>query len=413
VGLANSFGIDIIITDHHQTKKDGMPEAFCIINPHQKACAYPFKYLAGIGLAYKLSQALMKKRYYSLEKHLDLVALGTVADVAPQKSENRIFTKHGVLRLNDTQNLGLKSLITVSGLGKKDISSSHIGYILGPRINAMGRIGSADIALKLLLTDNKVEADRLAGILNKENRNRQKIEAKILDEAISKVEMEVNFKEHRVIVLAKDGWHPGVIGIVASRIQERYYRPTILIALKEDAGKGSGRSIDKFHLFDALTNVKNHLLNFGGHNAACGLSIHKRNIDKFRDEINIYAKKNISDADLFPELDIDIDIPLADLNMNLINELDMLKPYGPENPRPVFSSSRVMLKGEPRYIGRNGFKMWVTSGGITCEAVSFRRGSIDIPRSGQIVDIVYSPGINSWGGIDSIQLDLRDIRIRS
>jgi single-stranded-DNA-specific exonuclease len=277
----------------------------------------------------------------------------------------------------------------------------------------MGRIGSADIALKLLLTDNKVEADRLAGILNKENRNRQKIEAKILDEAISKVEMEVNFKEHRVIVLAKDGWHPGVIGIVASRIQERYYRPTILIALKGDTGRGSGRSIDKFHLFDALMNVKNHLLDFGGHDAACGLSIHKRNIDKFRDEINIYAKKNISDADLFPELDIDIDIPLADLNMNLINELDMLKPYGPENPRPVFSSSRVMLKGEPRYIGRNGFKMWVTSGGITCEAVSFRRGSIDIPRSGQIVDIVYSPGINSWGGIDSIQLDLRDIRIRS
>ncbi len=412
VGLANSFGIDIIITDHHQTKKDGMPAAFCIINPHQEGCTYPFKHLAGIGLAYKLSQALMKKRYYFLEKHLDLVALGTVADVAPQKSENRIFTKHGILRLNDTQNLGLKSLIAVSGLGKKDISSSHIGYILGPRINAMGRIGSPDIALKLLLTDNKVEADRLAGILNKENRSRQKIEAEILDEAISKVEREVNFKEHRVIVLAKDGWHPGVIGIVASRIQEKYYRPTILIAIKEDIGKGSGRSIDKFHLFDALMNVKNHLLNFGGHQKACGLSIHKSNISKFRDEINIYAKKNISDTDLFPKIDIDVDIPLSNLNMSFINELALLKPYGPENPRPVFSSSRVMLKDEPRYIGRNGFKMWVTSGGITCEAVSFRRASIDIPKPGQILDIVYSPDINSWGGIDSIQLDLRDIRVR-
>lgn len=413
VAFANSFGIDVIITDHHEIKKDQMPPAFSIINPHQKGCGYPFKYLAGVGLAYKLACALMKKRYLSLEKHLDLVALGTVADIAPQKSENRVFTKHGIMQLNDTEKVGLKSLISVSGLEKRDISSSHIGYILGPRINAMGRIGSADIALRLLLTDNKVEADRLANIMNTENRNRQKIEAEILEEALSKVEREVNFKEHRLIVLSKAEWHPGVIGIVASRIQERYYRPTILISIKNNIGKGSGRSIDKFNLFEALMHSKDSLIDFGGHESACGLSIHKKNIEKFKNKINIYAKDNILDEDLFPTIDIDIDMPLSALNAGLINELDILKPYGPENPRPVFLSSGIVLREEPRLMRRNGFKMWLTHQGITCEAVSFRRGSVNLPKSGERIDIAYTPSINKWQGIESIQLDLCDIRVNS
>lgn len=412
VDLANSLGIDVIVTDHHEIKKDEMPNAFAVINPHQKGCTYPFKYLAGVGIIYKLSQALMKKRYYHIENHLDLVALGTVADIAPQKSENRIFTKAGLSYLNDTRKVGLKSLIAVSGLGKRDISSSHIGYILGPRINAMGRIGSADIALKLLLTDNKLEADKLANILNSENKNRQKIESDILDEAILKVEREVNFKEERVIVLDKEGWHPGVIGIVASRIQERYYRPTILVAVKDNIAKGSGRGIDEFNLFEALMASKDYLIDFGGHEMACGLSMHKKDIDKFRRAINSYAREKISDKDLFPKIEIDIHMPLSDLSMSVINELDLLRPYGPENPRPVFLSSRVMLREEPRQIGKNGIKMWITSGAITCEAINFRKGLVNIPKTGQVFDIAYSPAINSWQGIDSIQLDLFDIKVR-
>jgi len=412
VDLANSFGIDVIVTDHHEIKKDKMPEAHSIINPHQAGCAYPFKHLAGVGIAYKLAQALMKKKYYPLEEHLDLVALGTVADIVPQKGENRVFTKLGVARLNETNKAGLKSLISAAGIGKRDISTSDIGYVLGPRINAMGRIGSPDIALNLLLTDNKVEADKLAGILNQENRNRQRIEKEILEEAISMVERDINFKEHRVIVLAKEGWHAGVIGIVSSRIQEKYYRPAILIAIEDDVGKGSARSIDNFNLFNALINSKEYLIDFGGHEAACGLSIYRKDIDKFNEEINKYAKENIKDADLLPKLDIDIDMPLSELNFDLINELELLKPYGPDNPRPVFLSSGIALRNEPKFIARNGFKIWVSSGSVTCEAISFRRELMEVPKAGQTVDIAYSPSINNWQGIDSIQLDLCDIKIR-
>jgi len=413
VKLANTFGIDVVITDHHEIKKDDMPPAYAIINPHQKGCEYPFKYLAGVGIAYKLSQALMKKRYYHLEEHLDLVALGTVADIAPQISENRIFTKHGLSKLNETKKTGLKSLIKQTGLSGKNISSSHIGYILGPRINAMGRIGSADVALKLLLAEDKIEADKLAGILNNENKNRQKIEAAILEEAILKLEREINFKEHCVIVLAEEGWHAGVVGIVASRIQDRYYRPTIVIALNGDKGKGSGRSIDNFNLFNAMIDSKEHLLNFGGHEAACGLSIHKKNIDKFRKKINQYAWENIDGDDLFPKLDVDMNIDLSVLTLDVINELEMLKPYGPENPRPLFSSHGVMMRNDPRFIGKKGFKMLVNQENATCETVSFRRDTFDIPRQGQVLDIAYTPSLNSWQGIDSIQLDLKDLRIKS
>ncbi|NQT22569.1 MAG: hypothetical protein HQ579_03920 [Candidatus Omnitrophica bacterium] len=275
----------------------------------------------------------------------------------------------------------------------------------------MGRIGSADVALDLLLADNKVEADRLAGILNSENRNRQKIEAAILEEALSKLEREVNFKEHCVIVLAEDNWHVGVVGIVASRIQDKYYRPTIVIALDGDKGKGSGRSIDNFNLFGAMMDSKKYLIDFGGHEAACGLSIKRNNIDKFRESINKYAWKNIAHEDLFPKLDIDMELDLSELTRDVIDGLEALKPYGPENRCPVFSSHGVMLRNDPRFMGKNGIKMLVSHGDVTCETVSFKRDSIDVPRQGQILDIVYSPSINSWQGIDSIQLDLRDLRI--
>ena len=248
--------------------------------------------------------------------------------------------------------------------------------------------------------------------MNKENSARQKIEAKILEEALSKVEREVNFKDHRIIVLAKDSWHPGVIGIVASRIQDRFYRPAILIAMKGNVGKGSGRSIDRFDLFEALMNAKDCLIDFGGHEVACGLSIHKKDVEKFRDKINEYARGKMKDADLSPMINIDADMPLSDLSQNLIQELDMLRPYGPENPRPVFSSCDIQLKDEPKLIGRNGFKIWVRREGIACEAVSFKRDSMSIPQVGQFLDIAYSPSINSWQGIESIQLDLKDIRVK-
>ncbi len=344
------------------------------------------------------------------EDFLDLVSLGTVADIAPLLGENRILTKHGLGELNRRSRTGLKALMEVSGLNGKDITSGHIGFVLGPRINAMGRLGSPEIALKLLLTDDDVEAASLAKILNTENRSRQRIEAKILNEAVAKVEREVNFKEHKVIVLDSAEWHPGVIGIVASRIAERYYRPAILISTHGKAGKGSGRSIANFHLFDALLKCRSHLLGFGGHEGACGITIEKDKIQGFRDAINKVASDTMKENDMIPKLDIDMDVPLGALKEKVIDELESLAPFGPANPRPVLASSGIIVKDIPRMIGKNGFKLHVTDNKITCEAVSFGRPDIDLPEKGSKVDLAYIPSMNTWQGISSLQLELKDIR---
>ncbi len=437
ISLANKFGIDVIVTDHHEVKsfgaardgskncpKDGkplepiaepiadLPPAFSIINPLQSGCGYPFKHLSGVGLAYKLAQALVKNTAYPIEEHLDLVALGTVSDMSAQKGENRILTKWGLKKINETEKAGIKALIEAVGLKGRGISCSHIGYILGPRINAMGRVGTPAVALDLLLTKDKDEARRLADILNRENRLRQKIERKVLTEAMEKVEREINFKESRVIVLAGENWHTGVIGIVASRIIDKFYRPTIIIALEGARGKGSGRSIDKFHLYNAINSCKDSLIDFGGHEAACGLSIHRKNIKTFTERINEVARDLISDEDLCPTLDIDAEVRLSDLSERLIGELNLLIPFGPDNPRPVFSSQNAYLRDEPRRIAKNGLKMWVADEKTTCEAIKFSAGNLNMPSKGERVNLAYSPSINTWQGLTSLQLDLKDFRIR-
>lgn len=412
IDLANKFGIDTIVTDHHEIKTDTLPKAYSIINPLRKGCNYPFKHLSGVGLAYKLACALLKGTSYPVEEHLDLVALGTVSDLSIQKGENRILTKWGLKRLNGTRKPGINALIEVAGLKGRDISCGHIGYILGPRINAMGRVGSPEVALNLLLTDDKDEARRLADILNRENRSRQRIERKVLAEAMEKVEREINFKESRVIVLSGANWHTGVIGIVASRIIDKFYRPTIIIALEGSRGKGSGRSIDNFHLFNAINSCKDCLIDFGGHEGACGLSIHKKDIKKFTDRINAVAKKLILDEDLYPTLEIDAEVRLSEVTERLVEELGLLIPFGPENPRPVFFSRNAYLKSEPRRIARSGLKMWVTDEKTTCEAVKFSAEGLNIPSKGAMINLVYSPSINTWQGLTSLQLDLKDFKVR-
>ena len=410
VKLAGSLGIDVIITDHHEIKTDSLPEAYAIMNPLQKECSYPFKHLAGVAIAYKLASVLVEKTSYPIEEHLDLVALGTVSDIAQQAGENRILTKCGLKYLNDTKNQGLSSLIEVSGLKGKDISCGQIGYVLGPRINAMGRIGSPEVALKLLLTDDANEAKPLAERMNTENRLRRRIESKVLEEALDKIKIEVNFKDTRVIVLASRNWHAGVIGIVASRIIDRFYRPTIIISLDGKKGKGSGRSIDGFHLFNAITASKEWLLDFGGHEAACGLVIEEKNIEKFKKQMNEIASRLIKEEHLSPRLRIDQEVTLADIDEKLIKELALLAPFGPKNPKPLFVSKNLTLREAPKKIGKNGFKIWVTDGEATCEAISFKQDDTGLPSVEEKVDLVYTPGVNSWQGIQTIQLDLKDIK---
>lgn len=411
IDLARSLNIDVIVTDHHEIKDKRLPNAYSIINPLQEDCKYPFKYLAGVGLAYKLAKALLRETTYPVEEHLDLVALGTVSDLSLQQGENRILTKIGLEKLTQSKKEGIRSLIEIAGLEGKDISCGHIGYILGPRINAMGRTGSPEVALELLLTDDKDEALRLAGILNEENRNRQRIERIVLDEAMEKIEREVNFKNSRVIVLSGAGWHRGVLGIVASRIIDKFYRPAIVISVDDNIGKGSGRSIDNFHLFNAINACSKHLIDFGGHEGACGILIDKKNIGKFNEDINLFAQKEMRDEILSPTLDIDLEAGLSELTDKLVEEIELLAPFGPFNPRPVFITNDAYLRNEPRRLTRNGLKMWVTDNKATCEAIVFGREDLDVPYKGSKVNLVYSPSINTWQGITSLQLDLKDLKL--
>ncbi|MBP7056828.1 MAG: single-stranded-DNA-specific exonuclease RecJ [Candidatus Omnitrophica bacterium] len=410
IEYAKTLNIDVVVTDHHEIPGSQVPKAHAVINALQADCKYPFKHLAGVGVAYKLVSALFEGTPFSPQEYLDLVSLGTVADVVPMVGENRIIAKYGLELLGKSKREGLRALIEVTGLDGKDISSGHIGFILGPRINAMGRVGSPQKAVELLLSDDHSYSIELAKILDAENRSRQKIEGGILDMALSKVEREVNFKHHRVIVLAGENWHPGVIGIVASRIAERFYRPTILISLDGKLGKGSGRSIEGFHLFDYLFRCKDMLAGFGGHESACGITIEKDRIDAFRDRINEEAAKDLREEIYSPKLDIDMDVPLSMLTEDVIKQIETLAPFGEENPRPVLASKNLTVKDGPRQIGKNGFKIWVTDNNVTCEAVSFGRSLVSRPENGAGVDLAYTPSINNWQGLQSIQLELKDIK---
>lgn len=412
IQAANSYGIDVIVTDHHEVKDNEIPPAYAIVDPHQRDCRYPFKFLAGVGVAYKLARALMNGREDLVDKHLDLVALGTVADVAPLYGENRILTKVGLERLRFTDKEGLKALMDVSRVPAERITCRHIGFALGPRINAMGRVGSANAALELLLCDDSSKARELANLLERENRNRQSIEKDILADAIRMVGEEIDLDNEKVIVLASDKWHPGVVGIVASRLTEEYALPSILIALDGEKGKGSGRSIDGFNLFEAILKAEEHLEDFGGHEAACGVRIKTEKVKDFRKKINEAADECYMEKEpLLPELRIDMNLPFAQVGMKLIDELRLLMPHGQGNAEPVFAANGIKVKSPLREIGRSGFKFMATSDNMTCEAITFKKDEVHKPRQGDIINLAYSPSINSWEGIDSIQLNIKDLQI--
>jgi len=410
VKYLNTQGIDTIVTDHHRPVEEKIPPAHAIINPLQKGCPYPYKELAGVGIAYKLAQALTHSNS-NITKHLDLVALGTISDVAPLTGENRILVKYGLQVLSDTDKPGLKALKEVSGIANRSqLSTQHVGFILGPRINATGRMGSAEKALELLISHNYKQALKLAKGLDSENRQRQKEEAKTLKQALEMMQSEINFKHHRSVVLHNDQWHPGVIGIVASRIAERYYRPTILISTKNEVAKGSGRSIRNFHLFDTLSKCEHLLEEFGGHEKAAGLSILRKNLYDFKQFFNEMVHKTISSEELVPVIDVDMEIDLSALSEKLIAELEQCAPFGMGNPRPVFASRDLKLKSKPKALRGSSFKLWLTDGKVTCEALGSRFSDIDISHLDTSFSIVYSPSINDWQGINTIQLKLKDLK---
>ncbi|NQT96020.1 MAG: single-stranded-DNA-specific exonuclease RecJ, partial [Candidatus Omnitrophica bacterium] len=394
IDALNSASIDTIITDHHHPS-DKLPKAHIIINPLQKGCDYPDKNLSGVGVAFKLASCLIGKDDNWLYEQLDLVCLGTVADVVPLVGENRILVKNGLEELTHTKKIGIKALIETSYLKGKDITSHYVGYVLGPRINASGRLGSPELALRLLLTDNEQEAKDLAKRLEQENRNRQKTEETVLRQALARVERDINFKEERVIVLEDEAWHKGVLGIVASRLVDRFYRPTVMISMDDKEGKGSCRSIKNFHLFEVLGECSDLLKNYGGHSYAAGLTVHKNRLHDFKKRINSIAHERILTDDLIPTVNIDMEIPISSLSKKLLNDLDELSPFGIGNPKPVFSSRNISIKTTPQILRRGGVKMWVTDGKTTAEAIGFNvADSLPSDPLNQRIDLAYSCNLN-------------------
>jgi len=341
------LGMDIILTDHHQPKEE-LPNAYAVINPLQKGCTYPFRFLSGVGLSYKLACALAKAispdKEEEIREHLDLVAVGTVADVVPMIGENRILVYHGLKTLEKRQKPGLRTLLAMGRIRHQKLSPRDIGFVVGPRINASGRLGSAETALNLLLTDREEEARELALQLEASNKERRRIESQMLKEAICKVEREINFKNERVIVIQDEKWHPGVVGIIASRILNRFYRPTIVIAVSGGIGRGSARSIQGFSLPAALDQCREYLDEFGGHPFACGLTLREESIQPFRESINRIASKMLELEDLVPTLSVDMELPLSALTGPLLEELEELEPFGSGNPEPLFLSKGILLE---------------------------------------------------------------------
>jgi len=416
VEYARSLGIDCIITDHHETK-DSLPLAAAVLDPKRPDCPYPYKELAGVGVAYKLLQAFCRANALPesrLEEHLDLVALGTIADIVPLTGENRILARFGLERLQRSLKPGLVALLEASGIAGRTLESSHIVFILGPRLNAAGRMGDADASLSLLTTEDRDHAAGVARQLEEENRRRKEVDDRILADAMSMVEGGIDLSQERVIVLASDSWHQGVIGIVASRLVERYFRPTVLISLDGGVGKGSARSIPAFHLHQALKDCSRHLVGFGGHKYAAGLVIESQNIEPFRREINQLASRNLTDDDLVPAQPLDAEVDLETLDSGTARSFAAFAPFGPGNRHPVLASRQLKVVGSPYRVGNNHLKLKVKQKQRVFDSIGFSLGDMldEIDDSRSSVDMAYVLEENEWQGRRRLQLRIKDIKVR-
>ncbi|HEQ98669.1 MAG TPA: single-stranded-DNA-specific exonuclease RecJ [candidate division Zixibacteria bacterium] len=414
VERARELGIDIIVTDHHEPGPN-LPKAVALINPKLHDEDHGSHELSGVGVAFKVAQALYRRLNQpesELEEHLDLVALGTSADIVPLVDENRILTKFGIKQIIRTTKPGLKSLTFVSGLLGKEISTGQVVYVLAPRINAIGRLGNAEKAIRLLTTRDEAVASKIAKFLEEENRRRKSIDEKTLTEALEMIETEVDLKNDRAIVLASKGWHQGVIGIVASRLVEKFYLPTILIAIDGDEGKGSARSIPNFHIYNALNFCSDDLLRFGGHKYAAGLTIKPSKIEIFSRKFKQVALEELTDEDLTPKLKIDAEIDLDDIDEKFIDTIDMFAPFGPANMRPIFLTRNLEAVGTPHVVGKNHLKMKVKKGEKVFDVIGFGFGehAHQLALRSVAVDLVYVAEMNYFGDQSKIQLRIKDLR---
>ena len=411
----NERGMEIIITDHHNPKEE-LPEAVAIINPKLPGCTYPFPYLAGVGVAYKLLMAIYKAR--GLEtlantlKYMDLVAVGTIADIVPLIGENRVFAHIGLQHLIEKKNLGLNALVQIAGLKSKVLDSSDIVFGLAPRINAAGRMGSASLAVELLISRDIEQSKELAESIERLNSLRQQEDQKTFQEACEIIEKKYSDLESvPCIVISSDDWHPGVIGIVASKLAERYYRPVLMISFKEGWGCGSGRSVADFDLFNALKFVEHNLPSYGGHKYAVGFTILQEYLDRFENELSRYIADHLQLQQIKPPLEIDHQIELYDISEFLLDWIEQFAPFGPENSRPVMLTRNVSVAGYPYTVGRNHLKLKVVKDGVQLDLIGYNLGDyLPLLKKNMDIDIAYTLEYTRFGGKINIQGKLKDIR---
>ena len=408
VEYANSLGMEIIITDHHEPAEK-LPEAIAVIDAKRKDNKYPFNQLAGVGVVFKLIQAIsteLKLEEKEYLKYLDLVCIGTISDIVPLVDENRVIAKLGLKLIEKTKNIGLKTLLNIADL--KKIDSNAISFGVAPRINACGRMGFQEEALQLFLTEDSGEATKIAKRLVQFNQERQAKEKQIFEEVIEKIEKDN--KDKKCIVLAEENWHHGIIGIVASKITEIYYKPSILICLEGDKGKGSGRSVPGFDLYTALTKCSDYIEKFGGHSMAIGITIKKENFEKLKEAIEKYAQEsNISD--IMPIINIDKEINLKNINIEEVKSLELLEPFGEANKMPLFLLRNLKIDSIRALSGGKHLKLTLKQDNNIVDAIGFNMGDLSKEYLlGDKVDVVGTIEINSFGNKENIQINLKDIR---
>lgn len=416
IAYASELGIDVVVTDHHEPPEQ-LPEAVAVVNPKQPGCPYPFKQLAGVGVAFKLATALLGAP--PLE-WLEFVAIGTVADLMPLVDENRIIVKLGLQELRSTRNPGLQALIRVADVGKKQLTEAHIGYALGPRINACGRLDRADRAVRLLTTSDKQEAEQLAEELDVINRERQKIVETMTSEALELLEAEgADPARRKVIVVAREGWSVGVVGIVAAKLLEKFYRPTVVLSIDPDTGmaKGSARSIAGFDIYQALTECAGLLDHYGGHQAAAGMSLAREHVPELRDRLEQLAQEWLTEEDLIPATDADLVCRLDEITLETIDELASLAPFGIGNPQPRVVVERAGVR-DMRLMGsdRQHLKLVLKSPGgdspADVEAIGFGMGMLsDLISSQARINVLGELSVNEWNGTRRAQLIIHDLCI--
>ena len=408
IEYTNSLGIETIITDHHEPAET-LPNALAVVDAKRKDNKYPFNQLAGVGVVFKLIQAIsirLKLEEKEYLKYLDIVCIGTISDIVPLIDENRVISKLGLKLVAQTRNVGLKTLLDLVGF--KNIDSNAISFGVAPRINACGRMGNEQIALDLFLSENYEEAKNLAIKLNEYNIQRQTIEKKIFDEAVEKIESEEKNKD--CIIVGSEGWHHGIIGIVSSKVTEMYFKPSILICFEGNEGKGSGRSIPGFDLHEALTKCGKHLKKFGGHEMAVGITVDKEEFEKFKNELELYAKDKKID-EIVPIINIDSELNLKDINSENVKSLKMLEPYGEANKMPLFLFKGLKIKSIRALSEGKHLKLALANENFIINAIGFNLGELSEKYLlDDKIDIVGNLDINVFNGVESIQIIIKDIR---